>query len=148
MHDTNMQILCVVKQQFYYSAVCLFSSSSSVEERVWNFSQPLFPVHCREFARLFVRKLSSLLCALKQLGNFNSHCWKVQNLPISMYLSLSLLCPRLILLQEAKDFVMREKKNSMPNTRFIWVRFSFWPNFMATFCTLSHLQYNLMSNIK
>lgn len=140
MHDINMQILCVAKQQFHYSAVCLFFSSSSFGERAWSFSQPLFPVHCREFARLFVRKLSSLLCALKQMGNFNRHCWKVQNLPISTYLSLSLLCPRLILLQEAKDFVMREQKNSMSNTRFIWVRF-FWAKFYGNFCTLSNLPY-------
>lgn len=111
-----MQMWCSMKQPFHY--LCLsffFFLTSSVEESTCSFSQTPFPAHCREFTRLFVRKFSSLLYVHKHPGNFTSHNWNVQNLSIRVYLSVSLLCPKLILLEEDKDFIMRQKKKIMEN---------------------------------
>lgn len=93
-------------------------AASSVEDTACSCSQPLFPVHCKEFPRLFVRKLVSLLCILGHTGKFTGQSWKVQKLSICVCLPVSLLCPRSILLEETKDSVMRQKA-SIPNTLFI-----------------------------
>lgn len=81
------------------------------------FTPFFFPDHCREFAGLFVRKAASLLCITQVSWDSISWSWKLQNLSISVYLPVSLLCLRLMLLKKTKDFVMKQKI-IMPNALF------------------------------
>lgn len=105
-------------------------ATTSMEHRACSSSHPLFPDHCKEFARLFVRESASLLCILRHPGNSISWSWKVQKLSIRVYLPVSLLCLRLMLLEKTKDFVMKQKI-SMPNAQFnqYVLFFQFFVNF-------------------
>lgn len=108
-----------------FTYLSLFTASS-VEDRACSYSQPLFPTHCREFARLFVRKLASLLCVLRHPGNFTSQVEKRQSCR-SVYIYQFLFF--------VQDWCcwMRQKP-SMTNAQFTQ-EMSFSPNFMAT-CVL------------
>lgn len=84
--------------------------------------QRICQVICEKIGKPAVRTLASWECHQSKLKSA-----KAVN---QCVFTVSLLCPRLMLLEATKDFVMRQK-NSMPNARFIQ-EMSFSPNVMAT----------------